>query len=194
MSLLAAATAATLLARMAAVNADLHSFSAAIRAHVTLRSFPFLSADLAGTYYYQSPDKNKVVFNSGVPMIAQQFDKLYAHIESPAIWPDLYAVTPVSDDGRTATFKLVPRKHGNIESIDAVADDKTATVTSMRWNYANGGYAQMTNHYAFIHGNFLIVSQSAHIEEPGYVADVASAIGDYAINPTLPAGIFEGSP
>ncbi len=110
--ILLAAAAAALLERMAAVNPDLHAFTATIRAHVTMKSFPFLSADLEGTYYFKSPDKNKVVFTSGVPMVAQQFDKLYAHIDSPSAWREKYDVTTLSDDGGSTRFKLVPRKHG----------------------------------------------------------------------------------
>ncbi len=191
MNLLAVATAATLLARMEAVNPNLHSFTATLRAHVAMKSFPFLSADLVGTYYYQQPDKNKVSFTGGVPVVAQQFDKLYAHIESPSQWQELYVVTIVSDDGRMAIFKLVPRKRGNVEHIDATVDDQSATVTSMRWNYNNGGYAEMANHYGRVEGNLLVESQTGHVQEPGYVADITSTIGDYKINPTLPDSVFE---
>jgi hypothetical protein len=177
---------------MEAVNPNLHAFSAMLNAHVVMRSFPFLTADLAGTYYYEEPDKNKVVFTSGVPMIAQQFDKLYAHIDSPSQWSDKYVVTTVSDDGSTTRFRLVPRKSGNVERVDATADDRSATVTSMRWNYGNGGYAEVTNHYGRIDGNLLVESQTGHVEEPGYVADISSTIGDYKINPALSDGIFAG--
>lgn len=190
MNLLAVATVATLLARMEAVNPNLHSFTAALHAHVVMKSFPFLSADLVGTYYYEEPDKNKVIFTGGVPLVAQQFDKLYAHIESPSQWQELYVVTIVSDDGRTAIFKLVPRKRGNVEHIDATVDDESATVTSMRWNYDNGGYAQMANRYGRVERNLVVESQTGHVEEPGYVADITSTIGDYKINPTLPDSVF----
>lgn len=191
MSLLAVATAATLLGRMAALNPNLHTFTATLRAHVVMKSFPFLSADVVGAYYYEAPDKNKVVFTGGVPLVAQQFDNLYAHIESPSQWQALYVVTPVSDDGKTAIFKLVPRKRGNVEHIDATVDDKNATVTSMRWNYTNGGYAEMANRYGRIEGNLLVQSQSGHVQEPGYVADITSTIGDYKVNPALPDGVFD---
>jgi hypothetical protein len=183
--------AATLLARMATLNPNLHTFTAALHAHVVMRSFPFLSADLEGTYYYEAPDKNKVDFTSGVPVVAQQFDKLYAHIESPSRWNDLYVVTTVSDDGRTAHFKLVPRKRGNVDSIDATADDGSATVTTMRWNYDNGGYAEMTNRYGRVKGNVVVEAQTGHVEEPGYVADITSTIDAYKINSALPDGVFE---
>ncbi|MBV9720225.1 MAG: hypothetical protein JOZ77_13000 [Candidatus Eremiobacteraeota bacterium] len=190
MTLLAAATAAALLSRMTAVNPNLHSFTATLRAHVAMRSFPFLAADLVGTYYYKEPDKNKVSFSSGVPVIAAQFDKLYAHIEPPSQWHDLYEITLVSDDGKTARFKLVPRKRGNVASIDANVDDKDASVTWRRWNYENGGYAEMTDRYGRIGENLVVESQTGHVEEPGYTADITSTIGDYKINPPLSDSLF----
>lgn len=191
MSLIAAATAAALLARMEAANADVHSLSAQIHAHVAMRSFPYLAADLSGTYYYKEPDKTKVVFTGGVPLIAQQFDRLYAHIESPSQWQQLNAVTLVSDDGKVARFKMVPHKHGNVESIDATVDDKSATVTSMRWNYANGGYAEMNNHYTTMDGRLLVASQTGHVQEPGYTGDITSTLDRYKINPALSDSLFE---
>lgn len=191
MSLLAVAASATLLARMASLNGDLHTFTATMHAHAVMRSFPFLSADLTGTYYYKAPDKNKVAFNSGVPLVARQFDKLYAHVESPSQWQQLYTITTLSDDGRSAHFKLIPRKAGNVTSIDATADDKSATVTSMRWNYENGGYAEMTNHYGRVGGYLVVESQTGHVEEPGYVADVSSTIDGYKINAPLSDSVFE---
>ena len=189
--ILAVAASAALLTRMAAVNPDLRTFTATMHAHVTMRSFPFLSADLTGTYYYKAPDQNKVVFTRGVPLLAQQFDKLYAHIESPSRWDALYVVTPVSDEGGSTRFKLVPRKKGNVEEIDATVDDKSATVTSMRWNYENGGYAEMTNRYGHVEGNLLVQSQTGHVEEPGYSADITASLGEYKINSSLPDGLFE---
>jgi outer membrane lipoprotein-sorting protein len=187
-----AASPGGLLDRMASLNPNLRAFTATLHAHVTMKSFPFLSADLVGTYYYKQPDKYKVAFTSGVPLIAQQFDKLYAHIEPPSRWRDLYAVTVVSDDGATTTFRLVPRKRGNVEHIDATADDRTATVTSLRWNYYNGGNAEMTNHYSHQGGNVVVASQTGHVAEPGYVADISSTIDDYKLNAPLSDDIFAG--
>lgn len=187
-----AASPDALLDRMAAINPSLHAFSATMHAHVKMESFPFLAADLTGTYYYKQPDKNKVVFTGGVPAVAQQFDKLYAHIEPPSNWRRLYSVTLVSDHGGSAVFRLVPRKPGNVVSIDATADDRTATVTTMRWNYANGGYAAMSNHYTTQDGNLLVQSQTGHVTEPGYVADITSTLDGYKLNPTLSDSLFSG--
>jgi len=179
-----------LLARMIAVNPNLHSFKATLHANVVLKSFPFLSASLSGTYYHKEPDKSKVVFTSGVPLIASQFDKLYAHIESPSQWQDVYTVTVAGDDAGVTTFRLVPRKTGNVDHIDAKVDDKTATVTSMRWSYANGGYAEMIDHYGTVDGNTVVTSQTGHVQEPGYVADITSTIDHYTINPNLADSVF----
>ena len=88
-----------LIARMSAINPNLHAFSAVMHVNVAMKSFPFMTFALEGTYYHQAPDKDKVVFSSGVPAVAQQFDKLYAHIEPPSRWRDLYDVKVVSDDG-----------------------------------------------------------------------------------------------
>lgn len=179
-----------LLARMAALNAGLQSYTASLQAHVSMRTFPFLSADLDGTYYFKGPDKYRVDFKSGVPLIAQNFDNLYAHIEPASRWRGLYEITVVSDDGHKTTFHLVPRKHGNIASIDAVADDAAATVTTMRWNYANGGFASMANHYTRVGGYDLVASQSGEVHEPGYAGTIETTITGYHLNAAVPDSVF----
>jgi len=190
LALPAAAPAGDLLDRMAALNPGLHAYTATLHAHVALRTFPFLGADLVGTVYHKDPGHTKVVFTSGVPMAADQFDKLEANVPSPSQWRDLYAVEVVSDDGTTTTYKLVPHKQGNVESIAARADDRNATVLSMRWNYRNGGYAEMENRYGTIGGNALVTSQSGHVQEPGYAADITATLDNYAINPSIPDDTF----
>lgn len=179
-----------LLARAAALNPGLRSFTATLHAHVAMKSFPYLSADVSGNWYYQQPDRYKVVFTSGMPVIAQQFDKLYVRLEPPAQWRQRNAVTFVSDDGKATHYRLVPRKPGNVESIDAAIDDKSATVTSMRWNYANGAYAEVRNRYSLVAGNELVESQTGHVEEPGYTGDISSTVSDYRVNAPIPQGIF----
>ncbi|HEY1654447.1 MAG TPA: hypothetical protein VGF86_04980 [Candidatus Tumulicola sp.] len=179
-----------LLARMATLNPTLRTFSATMRAEVVLKSFPFLDVHLVGTYYHKEPDQNKIAFTSGVPMVAQQFDKLYAHVEAPSRWIQTYAVSVVGDDGTTTTFRLVPRKHGNVDHIDARAGDRTATVDYMRWNYGNGGFAEVHNRYGKVGGNVVVLSQTGHVEEPGYSADITSTIDNYSFNVAIPDSVF----
>jgi hypothetical protein len=37
----------------------------------------------------------------------------------------------------------------------------------------------------------VVESQTGHVEEPGYRADLTSTLGNYKINPTLPGGLFQ---
>ncbi len=187
---LRANAAGDLLDRMAAINPDLRSFTATMHANVALKSFPFLSVQLVGTYYHKEPDQNKVVFTSGVPAVAEQFNKLYAHVEPPSRWREVYQVTVVSDDGTTTAYRLVPLKKGNIEHVEARADDKSATVSSMRWYYDNGGYAEMNNRYGHTGGAVVVTSQTGHVQEPGYTADITSTIDGYKINAEIPDAVF----
>ncbi len=181
-----------LLARMAQVNPELHSYTATLHAHVVLTTFPFLATDLTGTFYHKDPDLYKLEITSGLPGIASQFSKLYPHIEPASQWKRVFAVTIVSDDGRHTIFRLVPRKRGNVDHIDAVVDDRSATVASMRWNYVNGGWATMNDTYATIDGNLVVTSQTGHVEEPAYKGNITSTLDNYVFNPSLSDAIFQG--
>lgn len=182
-----------LLARMAALNPNLHAYSATMHAHVALTTFPFLSTDLVGTYYHKDPNFDKVVITAGLPGIANQFSQLYPHIVPPSDWTRVFVVKVVSDDGSQTAFKLVPRKRGNVDDILTRVDDKTATITSMQWNYSNGGSASMENTYSNVDGNSVITSQIGHVDEPVYKGDITTTLGDYRINPDLPASIFNAA-
>ncbi len=179
-----------LLARTAALNPNLHAYSATMKAHVALTSFPYLSTDITATYYHKDPDRNKLEITSGLPGIAQSFSKLYPHIVPAADWDDVFVVTRLGDDGKTTTFALVPRKQGNVDRIDATVDDRTATISSMRWNYGNGGWATMKNTYGQVQGNIVVISQTGHVEEPSYKGDITSSLSDYKINPPLSDSVF----
>ena len=180
-----------ILARMAAVNPDLHTYTATLHAQITLRTFPFLATQIVGTIYRKEPDLEKLVVTSGLPGVADQFSKLYPRIVSPSRWNDLFVVTVTGDDGTTSKLRLVPRKRGNVDHIDATVDDRTALISSMRWNYDNGGYAEMSQQYASIDGNSLPTTQTGHIEEPGYVADITSTVDEYHLNVPLSDSAFE---
>lgn len=181
---------ADLLARMIALNPALHSYSAAMHAHVALETFPFLSTDIVATYYHKDPDLNKVEVTSGMPAVAQGFSQLFPRIEPPARWEALYAVTQTGDDGHDTTFSLVPRAEGNVSKITVTVDDATATIRAQRWDYVNGGWASVDNRYSVIQGNALVTSQTGHVEEPGYKGDVTTTLSGYQINPNLPDSLF----
>lgn len=179
-----------LLARMSAVNPNLHSYEATMHAHVALATFPFLSTDIVATYYHKDPDMNKLSITSGLPAIAQSFSQLYPQIEPPSRWEELYVVTSDSDDGTTTHLTLVPRAHGNVTSIEVGVDDATATIRSARWNYANGGWASLEQHYDRVQGNLLVTAQTGHVEEPSYKGDITATLSGYQLNPDLPDSLF----
>jgi hypothetical protein len=188
--MLATIALANLLTRMAQVNADLHSYTATMRADVHLLTFPFLETQLVGTIYRKEPDREKLVITSGLPVIAQQFGNLYPNIASPQLWPQLFVIKAVSDDGNVTRLHLVPRKRGNVDHIDARVADATALVTELRWNYRNGGWAEMTQRYSLVDGEQLAVAQQGHINEPGYVADISATVEDYHINAPIADDVF----
>jgi hypothetical protein len=132
-----AATDSDLYHRMTQVNAHLRSYKADLHADVAMKTFPFLSPSLDGNIYYRQPDKEAVVFDT-VPALAAQFKKVYPRIEPPALWPTIYTVSLLGDDGGITTFRLVPRKHGRVSHLDVKTDDASATIKSMTWTYEDG--------------------------------------------------------
>jgi hypothetical protein len=186
-----AGAAPDLLARMAAVNPSLRSYTATLHAEIHLLTFPFLSTDIVGTLYRKEPDREKLVVTSGLPFVAQNFGKLYPNIVSPSRWEQMFVVTQAGDDGGITRLRLVPRKRGNVDHIDVSVDDATALVTSLRWNYRNGGYALMKQRFAPIQGEELAIAEQGHIQEPGYVADITATLDGYHVNVPLSESIFE---
>jgi outer membrane lipoprotein-sorting protein len=176
-------------ARMQKLNAGLKSYQAVFHVDVHMRSFLPLNPSLDGTAYYKQPDKSAIVFNT-VPILAQQFKKIYPQLEPPSEWPKLYEVTPVSDDGTTTAFRLVRKKNGRIEHVDVTVDDKTATVTSMSYVYRDGGSVSFQQTYRAIDGNYVLATQTGKVDLPQYKADVASTFSNYKLNVAIDDAVF----
>lgn len=188
---LPARSAGSLLTRMAALNPHLDTYQASVHADIVMHSFPFLAPSLDGTYYHKEPSLDKLVFTGGLPGIANAFSKIYPHIDSASQWNRDYQVTIVGDDGAVTTFRLVPRKHGRVDHLDAVVDDKTATIASMRWDYNDSGYAEMRQTYVLVNGNYLVDKQTGHFERPGYNGDATSTFSNFKLNPPLTDAFFK---
>ena len=187
-----AATPATddpLLARAGAINADLHSYTATMKAHVTLTSFPHMSADIVANVYHKDPDLNKIEVTSGLPIMASQFNHFVLQLEPPSQWDRLYAVTRESDYG-VSTYKLVPKVPGNIDHIDAVINDSTALVTELTWTYANGGTAHIVNTYSKIDGSYVVTAQTGTVNEPSYQGKIDATLDDYKLNAAISDSTF----
>jgi hypothetical protein len=182
-------TAAEVVRRMIAQD-TVRSYTASLHADVVMHSFPFLSPSLDGMYYHKEPSKNKIVFTSGLPFIAQQFSKVYPQVESPTRWFEKYYVSVESTGPSYTVLKLVPRKHGRIDHIDAKVDNKTADLVELRWTYDDGGYATLDQTYGVIQGHRLVTQQTGHLEVPHYSADLKSTFADFHINADIPDSVF----
>lgn len=183
-------SAAAMLQRAAAVSGTVRSYTASVHADVALRTFPYLSPSLDGTYYHKEPSSNKIVFTSGLPFIAKQFSKIYPEVPSPSLWQQLYEVSVENDDAGVTTLKLVPKKHSRIDHIDARLDDKTAEVLSLRWTYNDGGYALLDQTYGEVAGHTLVTGQSGHVEVPHWTADLKSTFSNFKLNANIPDSVF----
>ncbi len=182
---------ADLLSHMIALNPGLTSYTASIHADVHMISFPFLNPVLDGTYYHKAPSKDKIVFTSGLPGIAKQFGKIYPRIVPPVQWESAYVVTIGRNDGTTTAFTLIPRIHSRIDHIDVGVDDATATIRSMRWSYNDGsGFAELHQTYERVGKDLLLASQTGHIEQSIYKADIDSTFGSYKLNAPIADSFF----
>jgi outer membrane lipoprotein-sorting protein len=175
--------------RMQRVNAGLKSYIASIHVDVTTHGFPYISPTLVGKAYFEQPDRNAVVFDT-VPLLANQFKKVYPQLEPPSQWARLYDVTPVADDGTTSQFRLVRKVNGRIDHVDVTVDDKTATVTSMAYIYKDGGSVAFRQVYDQIDGNFVVKSQVGTVDLPQYKADVSSTFSAYQLNVKIDDAVF----
>jgi len=182
-------SAVAVYARMQKINAGLESYQADLHVDVTTHGFPFISPSLDGKAYFERPDKNAVIFDT-VPALASQFKKVYPQLEPPSEWPTVYDVTPVSDDGTSAQFRLVRKKNGRIDHVDVTVDDATATVTSMTYIYKDGGSISFQQTYAVVDGNYVIKAQSGKVDLPAYHADVVSSFSNYKLNVPIDQQVF----
>lgn len=175
--------------RMERLNADVRSYTAELHVDVSMKSFPFLSPSLDGDVYFEQPDKVAIVFKT-VPVLADQFKKVYPRIDPPSRWLDLYTVSIVGDQDGVTTFRLVPRAEGRVEHLDVRVDDKDATIVGMTWTYKDGGYVTLAQRYARVAGHLLVDRQTGRVALPAYQADVAAAFTDYKLNGPIDERVF----
>lgn len=186
----AASPAPSLLARLIALSSGVKSYTADVEAHVAMHTFPYLSPTLEGKYYHKEPSMDKIVFTGGLPFIAQEFSRVYPRIESPSRWQAVYRISTEGQRNGITTFRLVPRKHGRVDHIDAEVDDKTAELLSLRWVYTDGGYATLHQRYALVQGHELVTRQTGHFDASHYDADLTSMFSHFHLNARIPNSAF----
>jgi hypothetical protein len=185
-----AAASSDLFKRMTQVNARLKTYKADLHIDVALKSFLPLNQSLDGNLYYKQPDREAVVF-AVVPALAGPFKKLYAHIEPPALWPQIYTFAVLAEKDGVTTFRLVPRKHGRVAHLDVKVDNTTATIHGYVWTYEDGGFIAFDQSFTLIDGNYLVQAQSGDVELPSYKAAVHSSLSNYRLNVVLDDSVFQ---
>jgi outer membrane lipoprotein-sorting protein len=184
-------SAQALVQRMAQANPNLESYTATLHVAIAMHSLPYLSPSLDGNYYFKRPDKQAIVFNT-VPVLAQQFQRVYPKMDPPATWPQRYNITSLSSTPTTTTLRLTPKEQGRVTHVDVVVDDTTAMPSSFKWSYADGSSVWFDQQYARVGGNYLVKSQTGKVEFPSYNADVTTTFSDFKLNVAVPDTVFSG--
>lgn len=184
----AANSPGSLLQRMTAVNPNLQSYTASLHVVIALHTLP-LNPTLDGNYYFKRPDKQAVVFDT-VPMLAQQFQKVYPKIDPPATWQDLYEISILNANGGMTTLRLTPKRTGRVAHLDVAVDDASAMPSSFTWTYVDGGTVSFDQEYARVGGNYLVRSQTGKVNLPSYNADVTTTFSNFQVNVPVPDTVF----
>lgn len=184
----AADSPSALVQRMASVNPSLQSYTASLHVVIALHTLPF-SPTLDGSYYFKRPDKQAVVFDT-VPVLAQQFQKIYPKIDPPSTWQDLYDVAILTSNGGTTTLRLTPKRAGRVAHLDVAVDDASAMPSSYTWTYVDGGTVSFDQRYTRVGGNYLVREQSGKVNLPSYNADVTTTFSNFQLNVPVPETVF----
>lgn len=185
---LAASSPAALLQRMTAVNPNLQSYTASLHVVIAFHTLP-LSPTLDGNYYFKKPDKQAVVFDT-VPVLAQQFQKIYPKIDPPSTWPEVYDVSILTSGGGTTTLRLTPKRSGRVAHLDVTVDDASAMPSSYTWAYVDGGTVTFGQEYVRVGGNYLVRAQNGKVNLPSYNADVTTTFSNFQLNVPVPDTVF----
>jgi anti-anti-sigma regulatory factor len=180
-------------ASIIAQNADMHSYQAHVGVAVRLRSFPYVSQELAGTTYFKRPDNYEVIFDS-VPSYAKGFDRIYSDIGDPTSWSrrfDLSIVGRRNVAGHSdLVMRLVQKVRGMIDHEDVAIDPVAWRIDAMDWHYYNGGVIAMSQQYKTVGGFAVLAKQHATIRIPFVHAAADATYDDYRTNVAIDDSVF----
>jgi hypothetical protein len=164
---------------------------AVIEVHTKMRSFPPMSLTFRGHSYFQSPDKQIVIFDN-VPGILKKMVADSPSIAPAAAWPAEYDVTVTGSNATTTTFHCEPRDpNGPLAFADVDIDQQTGQMATLHFKNRNGSETTTQQTYDRIAGHDVIVSQTGQSRGPGYKADVTTTFSNYQFNVAIPADVFD---
>jgi hypothetical protein len=172
-------------------NPTLQSYIA--RATLVARVHPLpIAKKFTGTAYYVKP-KAKIVFDH-VPPVLNSLRALDMTTPTFADATANYAITPLTNDGRSSTFGLDPKHAGSrVKSLVLTLDDDAAVITNAVWSYTNGGSLRFKWQRTTI-GIYRVPSTiQIAASFPGYAIDGVIQLSNYRMNVGVPPDVFEAA-
>ncbi|MDQ6827119.1 MAG: hypothetical protein M3Z14_07980 [Candidatus Eremiobacteraeota bacterium] len=165
-------------------------YSAAVKLHVKLRIFPFISLTLKGNSVYKRPGLYHFVFR-GVPKAVEHFSDLAYDLGNPNSWVQKYTIsllTPPSA-GVDPVLRLIPKRHGMVKALDVAVNMEKGHIMKAVWSRFDGGTISLAQHYNTVGTHELVREQNATIDIPHMKAELVadySAFNLYAGGFSLP--------
>ncbi len=179
--LVAALASMDLFARATDPNPTLNSYTASAQLAATIRAAVPFRKTFSGTVHYQRP--NRTIEFADVPGSLSRFGALAAMTPTYEQAMQHYAITPLRDDGKASTYRLVPRKHGGgVKDVVVTICDRTALLRNARWRYASGGTLTFGQTYANVGIFRLPAKATISARFPGYSADGTLTFGNYKLS------------
>jgi len=178
-----------LLKRAVDPNPELQSYVASASLAAVLHAPVPVHKTFVGTAYYQKP-KQKIVFDNATGPLSA-FKELTESTPSFAEASAEYAITPLADDGKASTYRLVPSQPGRrVKSLTLTVDNGTGLITRAVWVYTNDGRLTFDQTYGSV-GTFRLPSQeNISARFPGYSVDGVLRLSNYRPNAPVPPAIF----
>ncbi|MDQ6930524.1 MAG: hypothetical protein M3126_07660 [Candidatus Eremiobacteraeota bacterium] len=171
-----------ILAKLAADPTTPNEYSAAVKLHVHLRVFPWISVTLNGNQAYKRPGLYHFVFR-GVPRAAERFHDLNYDLGNPQTWPAKYDISLLTPASATVepVVRLVPKKRGLVKNLDVTIDPVKGHIDKAVWNRFDGGVISLVNHYNAVGSKELVAEQQASINVPHMRADLDAEYSEFSV-------------
>lgn len=179
--LVAALASMDLFARATDPNPTLNAYTASAQLSATMHAAIPFSKTFSGAVYYQRP--NRRIEFAGVPGPLSRFRALAATTPTYEQAMQQYTITPLRDDEKASTYRLVPRERGgSVKDVVVTISNRTALLTDARWHYTNGGTLTFRQTYATVGIFRLPAKATISARFPGYSADGTLTFSTYKLN------------
>jgi hypothetical protein len=179
----------TLLARATNPNPTLNSYTASAQLSALLHAVLPVHKTFNGSVYYLRPNR-KIEFQ-GVPGALSRFRDLASTTPTYEQATQLYAITPLADDGTVSTYSLVPKKTGGrVKNIVVSVGDTSALLSKAQWNYTNGGTLTFGQTYMNVGSYRLPAKATISARFPGYSVDGTLTFSKYEPNAAVAPSVF----